>query len=133
METNETNKSLYEKAFIGDGEYILYELSWKPSIDEREIQEWSGDNEGNYKPATPLGYRDYTESRIEGIRNILSKGESVDLMNDMFHNLRKEDGTIKKYDKIATDKGDFVVTGDEDDRYFIVDSENNLYYVAYSE
>ena len=133
METNETNKSLYEKAFIGDGEYTLYELSWKPSIDEREIQEWSGDNEGNYKPATPLGYRDYTESRIEGIRNILSKGESVDLMNDMFHNLRKEDWTIKKYDKIATDKGDFVVTGDEDDRYFIVDSENNLYYVAYSE
>lgn len=133
MEINETNKALYEKAFIGDGEYTLYELSWKPSIDEREINEWSGDDEGHYKPATPLGYRDYTESRLEGIRNILSEGESVDLTNDLFHQLKKEDGTIKKYDKIVTDKGDFVVTGDENDRYFIVDSENNSYYVAYND
>ena len=132
MEINETNKALYEKAFIGDGEYTLYELSWKPSIDEREIEEWSGDDEGNYKPATPLGYRDYAESRLEGIRNILSEGESVDLTNDLFHHLKKEDGTIKKYDKIVTDKGDFVVTGDEDDRYFIVDSENHSYYVSYN-
>lgn len=133
METNETNKSLYEKAFIGDDEYTLGELNWKPDIDERAIEDWSGDNEGHYKPATPLGYRDYTESRLEGIRNILSEGESVDLTNDSFHQLKKEDGAIKKYDKIVTDKGDFVVTGDEDDRYFIVDSENHSYYVAYNE
>lgn len=40
METNETNKALYEKAFIGNGEYTLCELNWKPDIDERVIEEW---------------------------------------------------------------------------------------------
>lgn len=120
MEINEKNKALYEKAFIGDGEYTLYELSWKPSIDEREIEEWSGDDEGNWIPATPLGYRNYIISRTEGLKNILGQEDFVDLTDDKLHHIKREDNAIKLYDRIKTDNGEFVVTGDDENKFFVI-------------
>lgn len=131
MEINEINKQLYESAFIQNGEYGYHENSWKPSIDEREIHEMCGDEDGNYVPATPLGYRDYAESRLVGLKNILDQVPCVDLTNDRLHNLKKEDNTIKQYDKIKTDKGDFVVVGDDENMFYVVDGNNHLYYVEY--
>ena len=130
MEINEVNKKLYEDAFIADGEYG-YLNDWKPSIDEREIEDLCCDEEGNCVPATPLGYRDYTESRLEGLKNIFLQEESVDLTDDKFHNLTREDNVIKLYDKIKTDKGDFVVVGDDEDKYYLVNEENHLFCVNY--
>ena len=120
MEINEKNKALYEKAFIGDGECTLYELSWKPSIDEREIEEWSGDDEGNWIPATPLGYRNYIISRAEGLKNILGQEDFVDLTDDKLHHIKREDNVIKLYDRIKTDSGEFVVTGDDENKFFVI-------------
>ena len=120
MEINEKNKALYEKAFIGDGEYTLYELSWKPSIDEREIEEWSGDDEGNWIPATPFGYRNYIISRAEGLKNILGQEDFVDLTDDKLHHIKREDNVIKLYDRIKTDSGEFVVTGDDENKFFVI-------------
>lgn len=120
MEINEKNKALYEKAFIGDGEYTLYELSWKPSIDEREIEDWSGDDEGNCIPATPFGYRNYIISRAEGLKNILGQEDFVDLTDDKLHHIKREDNVIKLYDRIKTDSGEFVVTGDDENKFFVI-------------
>ena len=136
MEINKKNKLLYEEAFIGSGDHFdIGVLNWKPDIDEREIEEWSGDEEGHYIPATPLGYRDYAISRLEGIRNILTNGHTIDLTNDMFYHINRNDDMILKYDRIKTDKGDFVVTGDDEEKYFIVgiNGDNTLvsYYVKY--
>ena len=133
MKVNETNKALYEAAFITGGEYAsaIQEPSWKPSIDENQIEEWQGDNKGNYVPATPLGYRDYKESRLEGLKNILAQEEYVDLTDNRLHNLKREDEIIKQYDKINTDNGEFVVTGDDEDIFYVVNVENNKYYVEY--
>ena len=67
MEINEINKRLYELAFIQNGEYGYHDNNtWKPSIDEMEIEEHCEDEDGHYVPATPLGYRDYKLSRIQG-------------------------------------------------------------------
>lgn len=131
MEINEINKRLYESAFIQNGEYGYHENSWKPSIDEREIHEMCGDEDGNYVPATPLGYRDYKESRLVGLKNILDQVPCVDLTNDKLHELKREDNTIKQYDKIKTDKGDFVVVGDDENMFYVVGGDNHLYYVEY--
>ena len=70
MDINEINKKLYEDAFISNGEYGDLN-SWKPDIDERMIEESCEDENGKWVPATPLGYRDYKESRSEGIKSIL--------------------------------------------------------------
>lgn len=131
MEINEINKQLYESAFIENGEYGYHGENWKPSIDEREIHEMCGDDEGHYVPATPLGYRDYAESRLVGLKNILDQVPCVDLTNDRLHELKREDNTIKQYDKIKTDKGDFVVVGDDENMFYVVDGNNHLYYVEY--
>ena len=72
MEINEENKKLYEDAFIPDGEYGDLN-NWKPSIDERMIEEFCEDIDGNWSPATPLGYRDYRLSRADGLFNIFSQ------------------------------------------------------------
>ena len=53
MKVNEINKTLYEIAFIQNGEYGYNENNWKPSIDENEIEEMCGDDDGNYIAATP--------------------------------------------------------------------------------
>lgn len=131
MEINEINKQLYESAFIQNGEYGYHENSWKPSIDERELDTMCCGDDDKYVPATPLGYRDYTESRLIGIKNILDQVPCVDLTNDKLHELKREDNIIKQYDKIKTDKGDFVVTCDDENKFFVVNRENHLFYVEY--
>lgn len=131
MEINEINKQLYESAFIQNGEYGYHENSWKPSIDERELDTMCCCDGDKYVPATPLGYRDYTESRLIGIKNILDQVPCVDLTNDKLHELKREDNIIKQYDKIKTDKGDFVVTCDDENKFFVVNRENHLFYVEY--
>lgn len=134
MQINEKNKELYESAFISDGEYPNCSGDgWKPSINENEISEWCGNDDGVWVPATPLGYRDYLESRTEGIKKILAQEDSVDLTDDKFHHLKRWAGTIKQYDKIKTDSGDFVVTHDDEENYYVVDAENHQYYIAYEE
>lgn len=132
MEINEINKQLYESAFIQNGEFGYHSNNtWKPSIDERELDTMCCGDDGKYVPATPLGYRDYTESRLIGIKNILDQVPCVDLTNDKLHELKREDNIIKQYDKIKTDKGDFVVTCDDENKFFVVNRENHLFCVEY--
>ena len=132
MEINEINKQLYESAFIQNGEYGYHDNNtWKPSIDERELDTMCCGDDGKYVPATPLGYRDYVESRLIGLKNILDQVPCVDLTNNKLHELKREDNIIKQYDKIKTDKGDFVVTCDDENKFFVVNRENHLYYVEY--
>ena len=131
MEVNEINKKLYESAFIENGEFGYHGTTWKPDIDEREIMEFCEDEEGNYKPATPLGYRDYGESRLIGLKNIFDQFPSIDLTEDRFHHLKREEAEIKRYDKIKTDVGEFVVTGDDETNYYVVNQDGKLFSVEY--
>jgi len=132
MQINETNKALYESAFIENGEYGYHGAKWKPNIDESNCDEcMCEDEDGHYIPATPLGYRDYKISRMEGLNNIFEQAEAVDLTNDRFHQLKRHDNAIKQYDKILTDKGEFIVVADDEDHYFVVNQENKLFSVEY--
>lgn len=132
MEINEKNKELYESAFIPDGKYAVSGDSWKPSIDEREINESCEDENGNWVPATPLGFRDYKISRLEGLSNILDKGECVNLSDDKFHHVKRGDDTIKLYDRIMIDgEREFVVVGDSDEVYYLADKDNKIFCVRY--
>ena len=132
MEINEINQKLYESAFIQNGEYGYHENSWKPSIDERQIEESCEDKDGFWSPATPLGYRDYKESRLAGLKNIFAQVPYVDLRDDKFHHLRREDNTIKLYDKIRINEDEyFVVCGDDENSYFVVSNTNRMYCVAW--
>jgi hypothetical protein len=64
----------------------------------------------------------------------LDQYPSVKLDNDRYHHIKREDDTIKQYDKITIDDGrEFVVIGDDEDKYYIVDRENNLFCVAYEQ
>lgn len=122
---------MYESAFIQNGEFGYHSNNtWKPSIDECELDTMCN-SDGKCVPATPLGYRDYTESRLIGIKNILDQVPCVDLTNNKLHELKREDNIIKQYDKIKTDKGDFVVTCDDENKFFVVNRENYLFYVEY--
>ena len=38
---------------------------------------------------------------------------------------------MSKYDKIKTDVGDFIVTGDDETCYYVVNSDGKLFSVAY--
>ena len=132
MEINKINEKLYESAFIQNGEYGYHESTWKPSIDERQIEVSCIDEDGKYVPATPLGYRDYKESRLAGLKNIFDQTPYVDLRDDKFHHLRREDNTIKLYDKIRINEDEyFVVCGDDENGYFVVSDTNHLYCVAW--
>ncbi len=136
MEINEKNKTSYEKAFITEGEFgkAISKPSWKPDIDENEISDWSGDSNDNWVPATPLGYRDYSISRSEGIKNILNNQEDyIDLTGDKLYQVKKSDNLLKKYDKIHTNSGDFIVIKDTETRYYVIDINGNQYYVDYME
>ena len=131
MEINETNRKIYESSFIQTGEYGFTENHWKPDIDEREIQEYCEDGDGNWTPATPLGYRNYNESRRLGIIGILNQEICVSLPGDSIHHIKRNECRIKKYDKIVADAGNFVVVGDDDDNFYVVNEENILYSVGY--
>ena len=53
MEINEINKQLYESAFIQNGEFGYHSNNtWKPSIDERELDTMCCGDGDKYVPAT---------------------------------------------------------------------------------
>lgn len=52
-------------------------------------------------------------------------------LSDKLHNLKKDDDIIKQYGKIKTDSGESVVTGDDEDKFYVVNAENITYYVDY--
>ena len=133
MEINEVNKKLYEDSFISDGEYGDLN-NWKPDIDERFIEESCEDENGNWVPATPLGYRDYKLSREEGIRNIIYNTDAARAFTyEDAHHIKRADNIIKKYDKITIDNTPYVVTGEDSVNYYIVAEDNHLYYLAYED
>lgn len=125
---NETNKKLYEDAFISNGEYGDLN-NWKPDIDERLIEEHC-EIDGKYVPATPLGYRDYLESRKEGIKAILAQEPVHMLTKEEAHEPEIKDA-LAKYDKIIIGEKPYVVTAIDEDRYFVVDDELHMYYLEY--
>lgn len=131
MEINEVNKKLYESAFVSDG--TLGDLdNWRPDIDERLIEESTEDENGNWIPATPLGYRSYKLSREEGLNTVFY--ESVPSRAFTFedaHNIKREDNIIKKYDLITIDGSNYIVTGDDETKFYIVDKDDHKYYIEY--
>lgn len=131
MEINEVNKKLYESAFVSDG--TLGDLNnWKPDIDERLIEESTEDENGNWIPATPLGYRDYKLSREEGLNTVFyeSVPSRVFTLEDA-HNIKREDNIIKKYDLITIDKSNYIVVGDDETKFYIVNEDDHMYYIEY--
>ena len=121
-------------AFIENGKFSCYgnewHPKWHPSIDEREI-EYRYEKDGEYIPVTPCGFREYKESRLQGLKNIFDQDTSVDLTNGKLFNLKRDEGFIRQYDKIKSDKGEFVVVGDDKDEFYLVDKNNNLFIVDY--
>ena len=130
MEINEVNKKLYEDAFISNGEYGDLN-NWKPSIDERTIKECCEDMDGHWVPATPIGYRDYRLSRQDGLLNIFAQEAARTFTYDDAHQIKREDNILKQYDKITIDDTNYIVTGDDEHNYYIVDENNLPYFVAY--
>ena len=131
MENNEVNKKLYESTFVYDG--TLGDLNnWKPDIDERLIEESTEDENGNWVPATPLGYRNYKLSREEGLNTVFyeSVPSRVFTLEDA-HNIKREDNIIKKYDLITIDKSNDIVVGDDENMFYIVNEDDHKYYLEY--
>ena len=131
MEINEVNKKLYESAFVYDGTFGDLN-NWKPDIDERLIEESTEDENGNWIPATPLGYRDYKLSREEGLNTVFyeSVPSRVFTLEDA-HNIKREDNIIKKYDLVTIDKSNYIVIGDDETRFYVVDKDDHMYYIEY--
>ena len=129
MKINYINKELYELAFIQNGEFGYSKDNWKPSIDETQISELERD-ENRYSPATPLGYRDYKISRLQGLQNIFDQYPFLDL-TDIYHDIKRSNNIIKLYDKVKINDSFYIVVGDNVDCYFVVDKENRVYSVKY--
>lgn len=131
MENNEVNKKLYESAFVSDGTFEDLN-NWKPDIDERLIEESTEDENGNWVPATPLGYRDYKLSREEGLNMVFCESvpSRVFTLEDA-HNIKREDNIIKKYDLVTIDKSNYIVIGDDETRFYVVDKDDHMYYIEY--
>lgn len=131
MEINEVNRKLYESAFVSDG--TLGDLDgWKPDIDESLVEESIADENGNWIPATPLGYRDYKLSREEGLNTVFCESvpSRVFTLEDA-HNIKREDNIIKKYDLITIDKSNYIVVGDDENMFYIVNEDDHKYYLEY--
>lgn len=131
MEINEVNRKLYESAFVSDG--TLGDLDgWKPDIDESLIGESTMDENGNWIPATPLGYRDYKLSRKEGLNTVFCESvpSRVFTLEDV-HNIKREDNIIRKYDIITIDKSNYIVIGDNETMFYVVDKDGHNYYIEY--
>ena len=112
---------------------LLHHLSktkWNPSINERKIDTYC-EKDGKYFPATPLGFRDYKESRKQGLKNIFDQYPSVDLTDGKIFKLKHDEGLIKQYDKIKSDKGEFIVVCDNEEMFFVVDANDKLFSVNY--
>ena len=131
MEINEVNKKLYESTFVSDG--TLGDLNnWKPDIDERLIEESTEDENGNWIPATPLGYRDYKLSREEGLNTVFCESVPYRVFTlEDAHNIKREDNIIKKYDLVTIDKSNYIVVGDDEIRFYVVDKDDHKYYLEY--
>ena len=106
--------------------------NWKPDIDERLIEESTEDENGNWIPATPLGYRDYKLSRKEGLNTIFyeSVPSRVFTLEDA-HNIKRENNIIKKYDLITIDESNYIVVGDDENMFYIVNEDDHKYYLEY--
>lgn len=131
MEINEVNKKLYESAFVSDGTFGDID-DWEPDIDERLIEVSTEDENGNWIPATPLGYRDYKLSREEGLNKVFHESvpSRVFTLEDA-HNIKKEDNIIKKYDLITIDKSNYIIIGDDETRFYVVNKDDHKYCVEY--
>ena len=131
MEINEVNKKLYESAFISDGTFGDLN-NWKPDIDESLVEESIADENGNWIPATPLGYRDYKLSRKEGLNTIFHKSvpSRVFTLEDAY-NIKREDNIIKKYDLITIDKSNYIVVGDDVTMFYVVNEDDHEFYIEY--
>ena len=131
MEINEVNKKFYESTFVSDSTFGGLN-NWKPDIDERLIEESTEDENGNWVPATPLGYRDYKLSREEGLNTIFyeSVPSRVSTLEDA-HNIKREDNIIKKYDLVTIDKSNYIVVGDDENMFYIVNEDDHKYYLEY--
>ena len=131
MEINEVNKKLYESAFISDGTFGDLN-NWKPDIDESLVEESIADENGNWIPATPLGYRDYKLSRKAGLNTIFHKSvpSRVVTLEDAY-NINREDTIIKKYDLITIDKSNYIVVGDDVNMFYVVNEDDHEFYIEY--
>ena len=131
MEINEVNKKLYESAFISDGTFGDLN-NWKPDIDESLVEESIADENGNWIPATPLGYRDYKLSRKEGLNTIFHKSvpSRVFTLEDAY-NIKREDNIIKKYDLITIDKNNYIVVSDDESMFYVVNEDDHTFYIEY--
>ena len=131
MEINEVNKKLYESAFISDGTFGDLN-NWKPDIDESLVEESIADENGNWIPATPLGYRDYKLSRKEGLDTIFHKSvpSRVFTLEDAY-NIKREDNIIKKYDLITIDKNNYIVVSDDESMFYVVNEDDHTFYIEY--
>ena len=131
MEINEVNKKLYESAFISDGTFGDLD-NWKPDIDESLVEESIADENGNWIPATPLGYRDYKLSRKEGLDTIFHKSvpSRVFTLEDAY-NIKREDNIIKKYDLITIDKNNYIVVSDDESMFYVVNEDDHEFYIEY--
>ena len=131
MEINEVNKKLYESAFISDGTFGDLD-NWKPDIDESLVEESIADENGNWIPATPLGYRDYKLSRKEGLDTIFHKSvpSRVFTLEDAY-NIKREDNIIKKYDLITIDKNNYIVVSDDESMFYVVNEDDHTFYIEY--
>lgn len=131
MEINEVNKKLYESAFVSDGTFGDLD-NWKPDIDERLIRESVEDENNNWIPATPLGFRSYKLSREEGLNTVFYESvPSRTFTYEDVHNIKREDNIIKKYDLITIDKSNYIVVGDDETRFYVVDKDDHKYYIEY--
>ena len=131
MEINEVNKKLYESAFISDGTFGDLN-NWKPDIDESLVEESIADENGNWIPATPLGYRDYKLSSKEGLDTIFHKSvpSRVFTLEDAY-NIKREDNIIKKYDLITIDKNNYIVVSDDESMFYVVNEDDHTFYIEY--
>lgn len=135
MEINEKNQCLYHKAFIQDGSFQVSN-NWKPSINESEIDCVCRQDDGTVIPATPLGFRDYLTSRLEGISNILDQEPDITMTIDELKNCKKGEEPFKVYDHIYVSDRDehFVIVGywNEPTELYLLDKDNRLRFVNIS-
>ena len=96
------------------------------------IEESTEDENGNWIPATPLGYRDYKLSREEGLNTVFyeSVPSRVFTLEDV-HNIKREDNIIKKYDLVTIDKSNYIVVGDDESKFYVVNEDDHKYYLEY--
>ena len=56
---------------------------------------------------------------------VLDADNQLDVYED------RKDDLLKQYDKIKTDKGEFIVVNDTEDKFFVVNPDNKTFYIEY--